>query len=189
MDYLSNELIESTKHYNQLNLKEKFEVCQFWDGRATNIQSANFEGSFRRLFENAKKMKHKYYDIYQFGFIEEIPDHVDFRSMTDKQFATLIKELYCLKNLEKAKFVSEALGIMSKDQKDGEILRLNDLIKEMCLELDIKEKEIRDQADTIRHFVRAGKLLNSEYYNKLNEERAIDKPETKVYSRQFIQGE
>lgn len=186
MSYLSNELIDTSKHYNQLNIKQKLEVCQFWDSNFEVISPANFEGSYRRIFENAKKAKSKYSDVYPYGLIDEIPEDLDFRSISNKQFAVhIVKPLYSYQNRDVAKRVNQVLGIKTEEQEQGEIFRLNDLIKELCLELDIKEKEIRDQMDTMRYFVREGKILNSEYYSKLNEERSIDKPDTKVYSNQF----
>lgn len=189
MSYLSNELLENGLHYNNLDLMQKFEVCMYWDYRVMNIQPKHFEGRFRVIFENAKKLKTRYEHIYAFGVIEDIPEHMDFRSLGNKEFATAVcKELYTLKRIEHAQTISRLSGYKTKDQEQGEIFRLNDLIMDMAKELDKFEKEVQDLNDVARHFAREGKVLFSEFMARLKVEREIEKPETQIYVKQISKG-
>lgn len=197
MSYLSEELMNNGLHYNELNIKQKYDVCQFWDSQFQHVQPCNFSGSFKRIFENAKKLKSKYLEEYPFGVIEEIPETLNFRSFSHKEMAGMIvRPLYCLKAREAARVLSQSLNISTQEQNDKENMRLRDYIEkqdkehkdlkmDLAIELDRMEKEIQDLNDSAKHFAREGKILYSEFLNQLKYQRTIDKPETQVYVKQI----
>lgn len=190
---IPEEILNNGLHYNDLNIKQKYEVCQYWDNRLKFIQPCYFDHGFRRLFENAKKMKSRYAHLGHFGIINYIPESMDFRKMTDKEFAgVVIKNLYTARNMEIANTVSATTGIMPTSKFEREIMRLTEIIDknleteaEIVIELgdlvDKKEKRIKDLLDVIGSFIKDNKITSVEYVNRIREEEKKDKPDTIVY--------
>jgi len=178
---LSSSIIESSLHYNQLNAREKFEVCRFLDYELHFISPALFSDGFRRKFENAKKNKARNAWLYPFGVIPEIADNLDFRNLLGKNLQLICHDLYKLDNVRLAKYTAEILEIGTDSQlkelvkENRELVRdYNELLRDYKISKNKDTLEITYMNFIVDRLMRKSGIEIEEYREIQKEVRAKD---------------
>jgi hypothetical protein len=153
-------IIESSLHYNQLNAREKFEVCRFLDYELQFIRPSCFSEGYKIKFENAKRARKRYESIYPFGLIQELPESVDFRTIKGKDLHLVATELYKLENIRIARCISEVLGLVTEDERRSLNKEIRELIRDYNeLLLDFKKLENKKVETETRNAMIVNKLM------------------------------
>lgn len=136
-------------HYNDLTQEDKFRACDFLNEQLKYIEPRLYSAGYKHKLKNAFNLKRTYETIFPFGVLEDLPESIDFRNISNKDLIVCVAPyLYKLKNIERAAAIAPYINEEKESKKALKKLEeLEDEIAELKWQLKNKTEQYDKQFD------------------------------------------